>query len=230
MNFEICTDSLDGVVAAEKHGAHRVELCAALAVGGLSPSVALIRQCVERTGIEIHAMVRPKEGGFIYESSQIDQMKEEIEAVSEAGAHGVVFGILTAKGAIAPENKTLCSLAHSLGLKATFHRAFDLVSDPVTAIEQVIDYRFDRLLTSGLQATAPEGLELLGKLQTAYGSQIQLMAGSGIHAGNARDISACGIEHLHFTARKVQGNPLAFSMGSNTVVDEAKIRAIISLY
>ncbi len=230
MVFEICTDSLEGALAAEKYGAKRIELCAALSVGGLTPSFGLIKQCVEKTNVEVHVMIRHKEGGFNYTLTDIEIMKLDIIAAKNAGAHGVVFGVLDDDNKISDLNNELVLLSKSLGLEITFHRAFDFVEDYKPAIEKIISFGFDRLLTSGLQPTAFQGLDIITKLQADYGNQIQIMAGSGINPTNALKVASSGINNIHFTARKRESSKTNLSMGEVMVVDEEKIKKIVGLF
>ncbi len=230
MNFELCTDSLNGALAADKFGFKRIELCSALSIGGLTPSVGLIEACVKQSSVEVHVMIRHKEGGFNYTSDDIAIMKADIKAAATAGAHGVVFGNLTDDNLIADANKELLLLAKSLDMQVTFHRAFDFVSDYKIAIKQLIEMDFDRLLTSGLQPKAEQGLEVIKDLQTNYGNKIEIMAGSGVNSSNAIKISNSGVSNLHFTAHKPQGDTLALSMGELMIVDEEKINSIINLF
>ena len=230
MVFEICTDSVEGAVAAEKYGAKRIELCSALSVGGLTPSFGLIKQCVEKSTVEVHVMIRPREGGFNYSQKDVDLMKLDIEAVKKAGAHGVVFGILNNDNEVSDFNKELVELSKSLGLEVTFHRAFDFVKDYKKAITTIIEFGFDRLLTSGLKPTAELGLSTISELVLNYGSDIQIMAGSGINANNALKIADFGVDNLHFTAKKSSNIETALSMGVETVVDEEKIKSIITQF
>lgn len=231
MNFEICTDSVEGAITAEKYGVKRIELCSALIVGGLTPSVGLIQQCVEKTKkIEIHVIIRHKEGNFKYSKDDVELMKRDIQSVKNAGAHGVVFGILDNANQISSLNKELVLLSKSLGLEVTFHRAFDFIKNYKSAIKQLIKLGFDRLLTSGLKPTAEEGLDVITFLQAKYGNQLQIMAGSGVNEINAKIIASSGINNLHFTARKSTDSFTNFSMGELMVVDEDKIKNIISQF
>jgi copper homeostasis protein len=230
MNFEICIDSLEGAIAAGKQGAKRVELCAALSVGGLTPNLGLIQQCVEKADVEVHVMIRHKEGDFNYEPEDLVLMKIDIEAVKKAGAHGVVFGILDTNFEVSDLNKELIDFAKNLNLEVTFHRAFDFVKDYHSAIEKIIDFGADRLLTSGLQPNAEEGLEVISELQKRYGSQIQIMAGSGVSANNARKIASAGVNNLHFTARKSAKKAVELSMGERMVVDIDKMKSIMGQF
>ncbi len=230
MNFELCTDSLEGAFAASENGFKRIELCSALSIRGLTPSIGLIEQCVKQSSVEVHVMIRHKEGGFSYSTDDIEIMKADIKAAKIAGAHGVVFGVLTDDNQIADSNKELLDLAKSLDLQVTFHRAFDFISDYESAIQQLITMGFDRLLTSGLQPKAEQGLDVIMELQASYGNRIEIMAGSGVNGNNARKIASSCIENLHFTAHKPSGKSLQLSMGEIMVVDEEKIKSIISQF
>lgn len=231
MNIEVCTDCVEGAIAAGKYGAIRIELCSSLSLGGLTPSYGLIKQCVEKTKVEVHVIIRHKEGGFQYDALDIEIMKSDILQAKNAGASGVVFGVLDKENNISNLNKDLVDLAKNLQLEVTFHRAFDFVDNPQTAIKKIIDMGFDRLLTSGLRETATEGLETITELQSKFGSKIQIMAGSGIHAGNALKISETGIENIHFTARKKSNKkPSGIFMGEMMITDKEKIQSITDLF
>ena len=230
MNFEICTDSIEGAIAAEKYGVKRIELCAALSAGGLTPNIGLIQKCVEHSSVEVHVIIRHKEGGFDYDQNDVEIMKVDIEAAKNVGAKGVVFGILNEDNTISELNRELVEFTKSLGVEATFHRAFDFVTDYKSAIKMLVAMRFDRLLTSGLQPTAMEGLEVISYLQENYGDKIQIMAGSGVSPLNALELAGSGIKNLHFTARKPSGIKINLSMGEKMIVDEKKIAGIINQF
>ena len=229
MNIEICTDSLEGVLAAQKYGGNRVELCAGLSIGGLTPSVGLVEECRKNTTIEIHAIIRHREGDFVYDEKDIEIMKADIKAMKNAGASGVVFGVLDVCAEISDLNGALQKYAKSLELEVTFHRAFDFVADFKIAIERLIDLGFDRLLTSGLEKTAIQGIDNINYLQSNYGDQIQIMAGSGINAANVLEIAGTGIDNIHFSAGKTMFKSI-HSMGENRFIDEEKIKNIIDQF
>jgi len=228
MIFELCTDSLDGVLAAQDEQCSRVELCSALSIGGLTPSYGMVKQCVDMSSIDIHAMIRPREGDFVYSPLEIEVMENNIKQFALLGVKGVVFGVLSSDGSIAEINLQLLQLAKSYQLEATFHRAFDFVNNVDSAILKLIDVGFDRLLSSGLAETAEIGLSILEKLQSNYGHKIQIMAGSGVSADNVRRFRDSGIKQVHFTARKSISECLQLEMGVKMVVDDVKIKAIIS--
>ncbi|MCF6224597.1 MAG: copper homeostasis protein CutC [Flavobacteriaceae bacterium] len=230
MNFELCIDSLDGLRLANKYGFKRVELCSALTVGGLTPSLGLIEQCVAISKVEIHVMIRHKEGGFDYTEEDVNLMKTDIEMVKSAGVQGVVFGILNKDLQISDLNKALVVFAKSLDLEVTFHRAFDLVKDYKSSINKIINFNFDRLLTSGLKSKAIEGLDVIKFLQNNYGNKIQIMAGSGLNTSNALEIAETGIQHIHFTARKINQDNTDIFLGAHSYIDEDKVINILKLF
>lgn len=230
MNVEICTDCLAGALAAEKYGAKRIELCSALSVGGLTPSFGTIEQCAERTNVEVHVMIRHREGDFKYDVEDQELMKIDIVNAKKAGAKGVVFGILDENNEVSDLNIELVEISKLYGLEATFHRAFDQVYDHKSEIKKIIKFGFDRLLTAGLRSTAIEGVNVIRELQKNHGHLIQIMAGSGIIASNVLEICDTGINNIHFTARKSSTDKTKFSMGKRSIVDEDKIKNIIGLF
>lgn len=228
MIFELCTDSLEGVLAGQLQQCKRIELCSALSIGGLTPSVGMVKQCVDMSTVEIHAMIRPREGDFVYTSSEIEVMENDIKQFALLGVKGVVFGVLNSEGSIAEINLQLLQLAKSYQLEVTFHRAFDFINDVDTAILKLIAFGFDRLLSSGLAETAEIGLAILEQLQTNYGHKIQIMAGSGVSADNVYKFVNSGIQQVHFTARMPVSECSELEMGIKMTVDEVKIKDIIS--
>ena len=228
MTFEVCTDSIEGVKAAIFYGAKRVELCAALELGGLTPSYGCIMESAKYSKVETHVIIRPKAGGFCYSPLEIEQMKHDIEISAECGARGVVWGVLNAKNEIHfQQNKELMEWAKNFKLETTFHRAFDFVESPYEGIELLIEMGFDRLLTSGQQSTAELGIENIRQLVKQANRRIQIMAGSGVNANNALALSQSGVDALHFTARKPKPGKESLNMGIEYMVDEEKIESII---
>ena len=227
MILELCADSLEGVLMAGKYKLNRVELCSALELGGLTPNIGLVKACVEANCSEIHAMLRPRGGGFVYNSEELKIMESDLKAFAEIGVDGVVFGILNSDYTVSKENKKFVDLAKSFNLEVTFHRAFDLIKDKKSAIKQLIEYGFTRILTSGGAPKAIDGLEVIKDLQTIFGQKIQILIGSGINAENAPIFKEEGIQQLHFTARKQLNSVDLFGFGSEFIVDESKIEAII---
>lgn len=229
MKFELCTDSVEGAALAGQYGFTSIELCSALSAGGLTPSFGLIKQCVDRSKVEVHTMIRHKEGGFQITQEDLMLMRLDIEAAKTAGAYGVVFGVLDDNNEVSNKNLELVQLSHSLGLKTTFHRAFDFVPDFRSAIEKVVSFGFDRLLTSGLHPKAENGIQVISEIQQTFGRKIQVIAGSGISHENALKFSLSGIDYLHFTARKPERELTEMGMGCLMVTDVKKIEQIVNL-
>ena len=231
MILEVCIDSYEAALLAHRYGAKRVELCSGLSVGGLTPSIALTKKCAAIEGIEVHAMLRHREGDFVYTPLEMKLLLEDLIKLSEAQVKGVVFGALPPGNEIDMEqNKALVQAAKLLDLEVTFHRAFDFVENPKKGLETLIDLGFDRLLTSGKQATAIEGLDLIQELVNWSAERIQIMAGSGVNASNALDLATVRVAALHFTSHRLDPKTTALGMGSKSSPDDSKIAAISSLF
>jgi len=199
MIFEICTDSFETALLAQKHQVKRVELCSALSVGGLTPSLVLTEKCTQLENIETHVMIRVREGDFCYSDFEIELMKGEIERMAQAGVNGVVFGCLDSDNNLNIKQITLLiETAKKFNLETTFHRAFDFANAPTNTLEQLIELGLDRILTSGQKPTAIEGIGLIQKMVKQAGKRIQIMAGSGVNSINAIVLANTGIDALHF--------------------------------
>lgn len=203
LRYEVCVETADGVRGALAAGANRVELCADLTVGGVTPSAGLIEWAVAATRgrLRVHVLVRPRGGGFVYDADEEDVMARDIRAAKAAGANGVVIGALTPEATVdVALTARLIALARPLSV--TFHRAFDETADPVAAFDDVLALGADRLLTSGGAATALEGAGLIGELVNRSGGKIAVMAGSGVTERTAAEIvRRTGVTELHFSAR-----------------------------
>ena len=231
MIFEICADSLDAVKLAEKYKVKRVELCSALSVGGLTPSVGLIEECCSVGDVEVHVMIRHKEGNFIYSPEDIQIMENDIIASADAGAKGVVFGCLDSQNEVdTKQNKLLFKLAKSMDLEVTFHRAFDFCSDYSKSLEELIEIGFNRILSSGQESTAEKGISKLKAMTEQAKGRIQIMAGSGVNEKNAKQIANNGVHSLHFTIQHKTEQESDLGMGFESKMNEAKLRSIIDLF
>jgi copper homeostasis protein len=210
MIYEVCVDSVAGVRAAKAAGADRVELCADLLEGGITPSLGMIRQAGAVDGIRIHVMIRPRGGDFVFDDDEFAVMRADIETAKLEGADGVVIGILTADGEIDTERTgDLLSLARPLSV--TFHRAFDMTHDPLRALNALVDLGVDRVLTSGQEATVLEGLPLLTELFEAAGDRIVVMPGGGITSRNiGRIVDVLKPKEVHFAALQSMASPMQF--------------------
>lgn len=198
--LEICCGSIDDTIEAEKGGADRVELCSALFLGGLTPSLGTIQEAERRLKIPMMVMVRPRGGGFCYSEAEFATMERDTEAAVENGADGVVFGILQSDGRI---DAARCRRIRQLIGKrqAVFHRAFDVTPDPFEALDQLVDLGITRVLTSGQKDSVPEGVELIKHLIERTGDRIEILPGGGIQAWNLKDVvGRTGCRQVHMTA------------------------------
>ena len=202
--FEVCAGSVQDCINAQLGGADRVELNSALHLGGLTPSLAMLRLVKEKTSLKVVCMDRPRAAGFCYDDVEIETMFEDARILLENGADGISFGFLNSDATInETETKKMVELIHQYQKEAVFHRAFDCVDDPMHAIKQLIDCGVDRILTSGLQPTAMQGALVLEKLQSEFGNQIELLAGSGINANNIRTLKEqTGIHQFHGSCKE----------------------------
>ncbi len=195
--LEIAVASFERAIAAERAGADRLEFCADLEVGGLTPSLELIRQVRSAVKIPIHVLVRPRAGNFVYNSVEFSQMKEEIAALGGENVQGIVTGVLLADGSVdVQRTRELVVLASPM--QVTFHRAFDETKDLIAALEDIILAGAVRILTSGGAADALTGASVLRSLVQQAGNRIGILPGGGIHAGNIAEVArATGARELH---------------------------------
>ena len=202
--FEVCAGSVQDCINAQLGGADRVELNSALHLGGLTPSLAMLKLVKEKTSLKVICMDRPRAAGFCYDDVEIETMFEDAKILLENGADGISFGFLNSDATInVTETKKMVELIHQYQKEAVFHRAFDCVDDPLHAIKQLIDCGVDRILTSGLQPTAMQGASVLEKLQSEFGNWIELLAGSGINANNIRALKEqTGLHQFHGSCKE----------------------------
>lgn len=224
--FEVCANSVESCLAAQEGGAHRVELCAGIPEGGTTPSygdIALARELLTKTAL--HVIIRPRGGDFLYSRLEQRIMLADIDNARRAGADGVVFGCLTPQGDVdLPLMHRLMEAAQ--GMSVTFHRAFDVCRSPQEALEEIIGLGCHRILTSGQQATAEQGIPLLKQLQEQADGRIILLAGCGVNETNiARIARETGICEFHFSARENMESRMTcrnkdVSMGGTVHIDE----------
>jgi len=238
---EICVDSVESAVAAQSGGANRVELCDNLMEGGTTPSCGSIEIARRLLDIKLQVIIRPRGGDFLYSDTEFDIMKRDIEAAKRLGADGVVIGLLDREGNI-DIARTAELVELSRPMSVTFHRAFDVCRDPFAAIDQLADIGVDRILTSGQEATAVEGSELLAKLVEYAGNRIIIMVCGNLNERNInRVIAETGAKELHFTGfrsvdsemqyrndRVFMGGTLRPPEYSRAVTDAEVIRKTIS--
>jgi len=174
MIFEICVEGVDGAVAAQRGGGDRVELCASLVEGGITPSLGTVRATLGAVSVPVHAMVRPRGGDFLYSELEFASMLDDVAVLRDAGVAGVVFGCLTAAGRV-DEVRTRALTEIARPLSVTFHRAFDMTDDPSAALEALIRCGVDRVLTSGQAPTALAGLATLRRLNEQAAGRIVVL-------------------------------------------------------
>ncbi|KAI9202686.1 copper homeostasis protein cutC [Polychytrium aggregatum] len=241
LTLEVCVESVASAIRAETCGASRIELCANLDQGGTTPSSGTIALAKQKVGIPIFVMIRPRSGDFLYDETEFEIMKSDIAAAKSLGADGVVFGLLLENGRIdRARTLELVKLARPMGV--TFHRAFDMAVDPLEALEELVEIGVDRILTSGQEAKASLGLDLLRRLLEVAGSRIEVMPGSGVGPTTVADILQAlpAMQQVHMSgeikipdASKMAYRNTRLSMGGSSsdefalrAVDEAKIRSV----
>lgn len=230
--LEIAVDSPAGLDNALRGGAQRIELCAALDIGGLTPTAGLMARAA-KAEVPVYAMIRPRAGSFLYDEAEVAVMEADIDAARQAGLAGVVFGASRADGTL-DETVLARLIERAAGLGVTLHRAFDLVPDFGAALEQAIALGFERILSSGGVPKAMDGADMLRYLVERAAGRIIVMPGSGIRAGNVREVLACtGAREVHASGReKLHLSPdaksLAFGFQAATAMetDEAAVRAL----
>jgi copper homeostasis protein len=187
--LEITVESLDTALAAERGGADRIELCAELIHGGITPTVATLRKVHEELEIPIFCIIRPRAGDFAYSEKEFATTKRDIAVARDLGIEGVVLGILRSDRSVDVE-RTAELVQWARPLEVTFHRAFDDTPDLIQALEHVIATEATRILTTGGAATAMDGATTLKRLVETAGPRIAIMPGGGLDAANVAEIAA----------------------------------------
>jgi copper homeostasis protein len=221
--LEICVESVESAIAAEGGGAQRIELCADLAGGGTTPSAGLMQSIREHVHLPVHVMIRPRPGDFCYSNHELAIMRNDIQVAKQFHMDGVVLGILREDARVDVERtKMLVEYAHPLPV--TFHRAFDLARNPATALEDVIETRSTRILTSGGESRATDGLSILRHLVDSAKGRILIMPCGGIDSGNiARIVRATSAREIHTSVGT--SNPRPSNNGDSTSDDKGEPRA-----
>lgn len=238
---EVCCGGYSDCISAYKGGANRVELNSALAVGGLTPTIATLKKVKSDTDLKVICMVRNRAAGFAYSKEEIEVMLLDAKVLLENGADGIAFGFLNEDKTINLEDtKKMVELIHSFQGEAVFHRAFDVVNDPFTSLIALIDLGIDRVLTSGQKAKAIEGMQLIKELQDKYGNQIQILPGSGMNETNVEEMfTTTGVYQVHSSCKDYKNDPTTSSAfvtyaylsddhhNDYDVVSEDKVRKLV---
>jgi copper homeostasis protein len=240
--LEICVDSIESVIAAEQGGANRVELCNNLYEGGTTPSVGTLVKAKEKVDIDVFVMIRPRGGDFLYSEDEIQIMLKDIEKARKYGANGIVIGCLNVDGTI---HSTHCKrlIESAKGLPITFHRAFDMCNNPFKALEDIQSLGISRILTSGMQNKAIDGIDLLNELINDSENSPKIMVGSGVDENNILEIAQkTNAKAFHATLReevdsKMQYRKEGIFMGglpevsefSNKFTDANRVKKLIEI-
>ena len=205
MILEVCANSYESAINAEKAGAHRIELCENLAVGGLTPNYKLAKEVISDLSIPVFILIRPRDGDFNYSKNEFEQIKKDIILFKDLGCKGIVSGILT-KDKNLDINRTKELIKLSRPLEFTFHRAFDEVINPIETLHQLIKLKVNRLLTSGQMKTAIKGIDMIKKLIILSEDKIKIMPGSGINPGNISEFTKLSLNEIHGSFSKQEKN------------------------
>ena len=233
--LEVAANSVASALAAQAGGARRVELCAGLEAGGMTPSHGSIVRARTGLAIALYVLIRPRAGDFVYDGLELAVMLDDIAHCRSLGCDGVVVGALTPDGEVDRAACARCVEAAS-GMGVAFHRAFDLAADKAFALEALIDLGFERVLTSGGAPSAVAGASVLSRLVAQAGERITVMPGAGIEPGNvaalrtltrAREFHASATRRLPSAMRRAPADPLGMGAGE-TRTDVQTVRALVA--
>jgi copper homeostasis protein len=239
--LEVCVDSIDSALAADRGGADRIELCSSLLEGGLTPSPGVISTVLGKVSLGVFVMIRPRGSDFCYSDDEFQAMEQDVLTAKQLGADGVVFGILTEEGRVdIDRSQRLVDLARPL--KITFHRAFDMSRDLSEALEDLIRLRVDRVLTSGGEQNVELGQSMISNLQRQAKDRIIVMAGAGITENNVGQlVSITRVREIHASLKSSLPGPMRYrneriSMGAvkgqeyeRLVATEEKVRSLLAV-
>jgi copper homeostasis protein len=210
MDLEVCIDSVESAIAAERGGAKRVELCSDLLEGGITPGAGLIASVRSHIAIDLFVMIRPRGGDFLYTDLEFDVMREEIAHARRLGADGIVLGLLDQQGCVdVCRTRQLIELAQPLPV--TFHRAVDMTPDLLAALENIVATGASRILTSGGASSAPLGAVEIARMVQAARGRVSIMPGGGITPENIAAVAdVTGATEFHSSARTAFSSPVRF--------------------
>ncbi len=241
LRIEICVDSVASALAAQRGGAHRLELCQNLFEGGTTPSAGLIEEVRRRVTLPLFVIIRPRGADFCYSKDEFAVMENDVRQAKVLGADGIVTGILKSNGTV--DRVRIAALQRLASpLPFTFHRAFDVARDPFQALEHLIDLGIDRVLTSGQERSVLEGIDLIAELVNKAERRIRVMPGGGITDRNFAKIRRLsGASEFHLSASGAVSSRMEYRnprvpMGRElrppefgwSVTDEARVRSILA--
>lgn len=226
IELEVCIDNLESLHLAIEGGATRIELCSSLALGGLTPSYGFMKKAAQYSSIPVYAMIRPRQGDFLYSEQDVESMLEDVLCAKQAGLQGIVIGALTAEGNV---DKMICQrlIEAASGMGVTFHRAIDQCRDPKQALEDIAELGCERILTSGLASTAKQGINVIAEMVEQAQGRFSIMAGAGVNIDNAAQIiKQTGIHEIHLSGKTTRPSHMKLhidsaKMGSDSVDDFA---------
>ncbi|MBT8274549.1 MAG: copper homeostasis protein CutC [Bacteroidia bacterium] len=229
MIVEICASNFESAKAAEDGGADRIELCEYLEIGGLTPSPKLIEKVLTKLSIPVHVLVRPRKGDFSYSEADWISVLESVEMCHELGCAGIVSGALSSDKSIDKERTgTLVEICKEMDF--TFHRAFDQCRDPLAAFETLLFLGVDRLLSSGQELNAVDGIPLLKRLHVLSDNRMEIMPGSGIEPANVMHFKESGFHSVHLSAiKKTKPATSFFDTGVSGISDLQTIKEVVQI-
>lgn len=185
ITIEVCVASPRCIQIAHEAQAQRIELCASLIEGGITPPLSWIEYALSLKSMDVNVLIRPRAGNFVYSNLEYQTMQRDLEICGEKGCNGVVFGILDEQNMIdINRNKVLVKLAKQHGMNTTFHRAIDTINKPEEHIETIAELGFDRILSSGGKLNAKDGIQSLNSMIERANNKIIIMPGSGVNSTN----------------------------------------------
>ncbi|MDV5171383.1 copper homeostasis protein CutC [Photobacterium rosenbergii] len=203
-HIEVCIDNIESLHLAQQGGATRIELCSSLALGGLTPNAGLMQLAAMHAKVPVYAMIRPRQGDFLFSSQDKEIMLADAHMAKQAGLDGLVIGALNDDSSV--DNDFLadiCRVADGMGL--TFHRAIDQCLEPMAALDIIMRHNCERVLTSGLEANALDGIPMLKQMVDYCGDRLAIMAGAGVNADNvAQIVQQTDIKEVHLSGKSTR--------------------------
>jgi copper homeostasis protein len=229
IDIEVCAFSLEACHLAQKAGANRIELCGGQFEGGTTPSAGLIISVKKEINLDIFVMIRPRGGDFLYSEMELNVMKSDIELAKKLGVEGIVLGVLKKNGEVdIPKTTELVQLAYPM--KVTFHRAIDVTPNAEEALEMIIQSGCIRVLTSGQQNRAIDGINTIEQLVKNAKNHIDIMAGASVSAENALNFIEKGVHALHLSGKAIRQSQMEYRKANVSMSDIAGIDEFEQFY